>query len=69
METGPEFAVGNVYSLKVPVPGKNTKTLFALYSTPKTTVAPEIVVVASPVGRAFSVGIVHSLKVLDDGSN
>ena len=60
MYSGPEFAVGKVYSLMIPVEGTKAKILFPLNSVPKTTVEPEMVVVTNPVGIDPPVGIGHS---------
>lgn len=68
MYSGPELALGNVYSLIIPVDGKNTKILFPLNSVPKTAVEPETVVVTKPTGFEPAVGIGHSWNVLVEGS-
>jgi hypothetical protein len=68
MYSAPESTVGKVYSLKVPLFGKKTKTLLVVNSVPKTITDPEIIVVAKPVGVELAVGIAHSWKTLVDGS-
>jgi hypothetical protein len=69
MYSGPESAVGSVYSLKVPEFGKNRKTLFVVNSVPNIAIDPEIVVVAKLVVDELAVGIAHSRNVSVDGSN
>lgn len=69
MYSGPESAVGSVYSLDVPELGKNKKILFVANSAPKTATEPEIVVVAKLVVDELGVGMAHSRNVFVEGSN